>query len=268
MRGSSAEALATLVEELVARADDGDPGRIADDLFAVASLLRQSPALRRVATDVSVPAQAKSDVLRGLVQQHIDPASMELVDKAVGLRWSAIRDLPDSLDHLAVIAVVKDAERAGQADTLEDELFEFSRIVEENPQLRDALSDRTRSVEDKRRLVRALLEGKATASTVRLVEQALTGTFRTVGLALEAFRRITAEHRNRLVAVVRVAGELDGAAVERLESALAAHYGRPVHVNVRSDSHVIGGVKVEIGDEVIDGTVSTRLDEARRRLAG
>ena len=268
MRGSSAEALAALTEELVARAAEGDPGRIADDLFAVANLLRRAPLLRRVATDVSVAAKAKADVLRGLVQDQIDGASMDLVEKAVGMRWSATRDLPDALDHVAVIAVVKDAERAGHADALEDELFGFGRVVEENPELRDALSDRTRSVQDKRELVRTLLEGKATASTVRLVEQALTGTFRTLGLALEAFRKITAEHRNRLVAVVRVAEELDGSAVQRLESALSAQYGRPVHVNVRRDRHVIGGVKVEIGDDVIDGTVATRLDEARRRLAG
>jgi len=268
MRGSSADALVNLTEELVERADKGDPGRIADDLFAVANLLRKAPLLRRVATDVSVAAKAKADVLRGLVQDQIDAASMDLVESAVGMRWSATRDLADALDHLAVIAVVKDAERAGHADTLEDELFEFGRVVEENPELRDALSDRTRSVQDKRELVRTLLEGKATPSTVRLVEQALTGTFRTVSLALEAFRKITAEHRNRLVAVVRVADELDGSEVQRLESVLSAQYGRPVHVNVRRDAHVIGGVKVEVGDEVIDGTVATRLDEARRRLAG
>jgi F-type H+-transporting ATPase subunit delta len=268
MRGSSADALATLVEELAARADEGEPGRIADDLFAVAGLLRQSPTLRRVATDVSVAAKAKSDVLRGLVQDQIDPASMDLLDKAVGLRWSATRDLADALDHLAVIAVVKDAERAGHADAVEDELFEFSRVVEENSELRDALSDRTRSLDDKRQLVRTLLEGKAGPPTIRLVEQALTGTFRTVTLALEAFRKIAAEHRNRLVAVVRVADDLDDSEVQRLESALSDQYGRPVHVNVRRDPHVIGGVKVEIGDDVIDGTVATRLDEARRRLAG
>ena len=34
------------------------------------------------------------------------------------------------------------------------------------------------------------------------------------------------------------------------------------------DPEVIGGISVEIGDDVIDGTVSSRLDDARRRLAG
>jgi F-type H+-transporting ATPase subunit delta len=268
MRGSSADALATLGDELLAQVDGGDPARLADDLFAMSALLRRAPTLRRVVTDMSVPAKAKADVLRGLVQQHLDAASMTLVEKAVGLRWSATRDLGDALDHLAVVAVVRDADRAGEADALENELFDFVRIVEVNPELRDALADRTRSVEDKQQLVRGLLEGRATSFTVRLVEQALTGTFRTVPLALEAYLKIATEHRNRLVALVRVAGELGGRDRRRLESALTGQYGREVHVNVRVDRDVVGGMKVEIGDDVIDGTVATRLDEARRRLAG
>jgi F-type H+-transporting ATPase subunit delta len=268
MRGSSADALATLTDELIAAVDRGDPSRMADDLFAVSGLLRQAPTLRRVVTDVSVAAQAKADLLRGLVEEQVDPASMELLDKAVGRRWSATRDLGDALEHLAVIAVVKDADLAGSADALEDELFQFGHVIEDNPGLRDAVSDRTRTVDDKRALVRRLLEGKATPFTIRLAEQALSGTYRTVPLALAAYRRIASEHRDRLGAVVRVAHELGDREVQRLESALTAQYGRPVHVNVRLDPDVVGGVRVEIGDDVIDGTVATRLDEARRRLAG
>ena len=53
-----------------------------------------------------------------------------------------------------------------------------------------------------------------------------------------------------------------------MSGVLARQYDRPVHLNVVVDPEVIGGIRVEIGDDVIDGTVSSRLDEARRRLAG
>jgi len=72
----------------------------------------------------------------------------------------------------------------------------------------------------------------------------------------------------RLVATVRVAHELGDADSQRLQGALARQYDRPVHLNVVVDPDVVGGVKVEIGDDVIDGTVASRLDDARRRLAG
>ncbi len=100
------------------------------------------------------------------------------------------------------------------------------------------------------------------------MQQAVVSSHRTVSLAVEEYQRVAARHRNRLVATVRVARDLDDADQQRLQGALARQYGRPVHLNVVVDQEVVGGVKVEIGDDVIDGTVASRLDDARRRLAG
>jgi F-type H+-transporting ATPase subunit delta len=268
MRGTSADSLQSLTGALGSVVDGGGPVQVADDLFAASDVLRREPSLRRVVTDVSVPSKAKADLVRQLFAGQVSDAALEMLTRAVDLRWSATRDLGDALEQVAVIAVVKGADRAGRADTLEDELFEFGLVVEDNPDLRDALSDRTRSAADKRALVHRLLDGKASEHTIRLVEQALSGTYRNVALALEAYRRIASEHRDRLVAVVRVADDMGDKELQRLESALAGHYGRPVHANVRRDPEVVGGVKVEIGDDVIDGTVASRLSEAQRLLAG
>ena len=186
----------------------------------------------------------------------------------MGRRWAATRDLADALEHLGVVAVVRSAEQAGDADTLEDELFAFERLVSGNPELRDALSDPGRNAEDKRRLLHDLLDGKATAATLKLAEQSLSGSYRTVVAAVDEYQKIAAAHRHRLVATVRVARALSDEDAQRLSGTLARQYDRPVHLNVVVDPEVIGGIRVEIGDDVIDGTVSSRLDEARRRLAG
>jgi F-type H+-transporting ATPase subunit delta len=272
MHGASADSLAALTQALDSVVDDSsgrvDPNRIAEDLFGVSHVLRREPSLRRTATDLSLDPQAKSGLVRQLFGGQLDPASLDLVADAAGRRWAGTRDLADALEQLAVIAVVEGAERTGGADTLEDELFAFGRLVEENPDLRDALSDPARSVDDKRSLVRSLLEGKAEPAAIRLAEQSVTGTHRTVPVALEEYQKVAAEQRHRLVAVVEVARELPDGDLERLRTILARQYGRPVHVNVLVNPEVVGGVRVEIGDDVIDGTVANRLDEARRRLAG
>ena len=269
MRGASADSLATLVEALGSAVQSGaDAGRMADDLFGVSAVLGREPGLRRVATDVSVTPEAKGRLVRDLFANQLDEASVELVAKAAGLRWAATRDLAYALEHLGIVAAVKGAEATGQADALEDELFGFGRLVVESPDLRDALSDPARSVEDKRQLLHGLLEGRATAATIRLAEQAVAGTHRTVAVAIEEYQKVAAEHRNRLVATVRVAREVGDADLQRLQGALAGQYDRPLHLNVVVDPEVIGGMKVEIGDDVIDGTVASRLDDARRRLAG
>jgi F-type H+-transporting ATPase subunit delta len=269
MQGASSDSLYALIEALGSAVEGGaDASRIGDDLFGVAAVLRREPGLRRVATDLSVAAEAKSELLRGIFGAQLDPASADLVALAAGRRWAASRDLGYALEHLGVIAVVRGAEQKGKADDLENELFAFERMVSGSPELRDALSDPARSIEDKRRLLRDLLDGKATAATIQLAEQAVSGTHRTVVVALESYQKVASEYRNRLVATVRVARDLAGHDAERLQQTLARQYSRPVHLNVVVDPDVIGGMRVSIGDDVIDGTVAHRLDEARRRLAG
>jgi len=103
---------------------------------------------------------------------------------------------------------------------------------------------------------------------MRLSEQALMGRHRSVGVALAEYQRIAAEHRSRVVAIVRSAVALTDAEKERLADVLGRQAGREVHLNVVIDPEVVGGVRVELGDEVIDGTVVGRLEDARRRMAG
>ncbi len=269
MRGASADSLADLTEALGRAVDAGaDPARVGDDLFGVADVLRREPSLRRTATDVALAADAKAGLVRQIFGEQLDDASLDLVGAAARRRWAATRDLADALEHLGVIAVVRSADRAGQADALEDQLFGFGRLVAQNPDLRDALSNPARSLADKRELLHGLLDGKATPATIRLAELAVSGTHRTVSLAIEEYQRIAAEHRHRLTATVSVARDLSQQDVQRLQGVLARQYGRPVQLNLLVDPDVMGGVKVEIGDDVIDGTVASRLDDARRRLAG
>ena len=269
MQGSSGESLARLAEALGSAISGGaDGATLADSLFAAADVLREQPALRRAATDPSSPAAAKSGLAKGLFAQHLDPQATDLVVDAVTMRWARSGDLAAALEQLAVIALVKAADAAGEGDRLEGELFTFGRAVADNPALRDGLSDPARSVADKQALVRSLLEGRTSAGTLRLAQRAVTGVHLTVARALDDYSKVAAESRNRLVALVRAAHPLDQGELDRLSSVLSDQYDRPVHLNVVLDRSLLGGVRVEIGDQVIDGTISTRLDDARRRLVG
>jgi F-type H+-transporting ATPase subunit delta len=184
----------------------------------------------------------------------------------VGRRWTATRDLPDALEHLSVVASVSSV--GSESGRLADELFAWAQTVKDNPELRDALSDPARSADDKATLVGGLLSGKALPATVTLATQALSGSYRTVSAALAAYQKVAADVHGESVATVRVARELTEAETSRLAGVLAAQYGRPVHLNLLVDPGVLGGIRVEIGDDVIDGTVASRLDDARRRLVG
>jgi F-type H+-transporting ATPase subunit delta len=176
------------------------------------------------------------------------------------------RDLADALEHLSEVAIVRSA--ADDASRVADELFAVAQAVGENPGLRNALADPTRSVEERAELVAGLLEGKALPATVTLVKQSLAGTYRSVAVALEEYQKVAASVLDERVAEVRVAHPLADADRDRLARALTEQYGHQVHLNVVVDPSLLGGLRVEIGDDIIDGTVVARLDHARRKLAG
>jgi F-type H+-transporting ATPase subunit delta len=256
---------ATVAEELelVSGSSLAAVGR---DLFGVASTLRAEGVLRRTLTDASVPAEAKAGLARDVFGGKVEPATLTLLESAVGERWSSAQDLPDALEYLGVVAVVRSA--GADSERVSNELFEFAHAVNDIAELRDALADPVRSLEDKRQLLRTILGGKVHEATLTLAEQSLTGSYRTVSAALTEYQRVAADVHGQAVATVRVARPLPDDTLRRLTGLLAEQYGRQVHVNVLVDPSVLGGIRVEIGDDVIDGTVSSRLDEARRRLVG
>lgn len=264
LRGASADALES-VSGGVSGLTGEEAARVGEDLFAVAGLLRSEPALRRVVTEISTDSHAKADLARSVLGGKISEPALEVVAQAVQQRWTRSRDLADALEHLGVVAVVHSAEGTGQ---LADELFAVRRLVSGDADLRTALGDPSRGTDDRAGLLDGLIAERTTPATRRLARQALAGSYRTVSLALEAFEQVAAEVHGRRVATVRVAEELSQPELDRLHEALRRSYGREIHLDVLVDPSVLGGVRVELGDDVIDGTVSARLDEAHRLLAG
>lgn len=259
-RAASAEAVAALADQVKGSAT------VADDLFAVATNLRSEGALRRFATDFALTSEVKVGLVSELYDGKVDPATLDLLKDAVSRRWTRSRDLADALEYLGVVAAVRSSGK--KADQVVDELFSVRTLVNDDTGLRDALSDRSRSAADKAALVDTLLADKALPATVVLVKQALAGTHRSVAVALEDYEKVAADAHGRDVATVRTARPLGDSEAQRLTAALTEQYGRPVHLNLIVDPDVIGGIKVEIGGDVIDGTISSRLDAARRKLAG
>jgi F-type H+-transporting ATPase subunit delta len=273
MRGTSRASLAEMKERFGEILGDGVQAErsaaVGDELFAVVHLLDREHGLRRALADPSKPVGEKAAVTGSLLQGKVSPDAGEVTASAVRLRWSSPRDLVDALAQLAVTAYVAGAETGGNLDDLEDELFRFGRVVAAEPGLRAALSDPVASPERKRDLLADLLRGKVTEQALRLItEAACYPRGRNLEADLEEYARLAAERRERVVAVVRTATALSGAQRRRLAAALAATYGHEVHLNVVLDPGVIGGLSVQVGDEVVDGTVASRLETLRRRLAG
>ncbi|MDP9343555.1 MAG: F0F1 ATP synthase subunit delta [Actinomycetota bacterium] len=252
-------------EEAFARAAEADAlGRVRDELFALADLLRSQATLRRALSDISVPAEAREALLRDLLSGRVDEHTLDLLVELARVDTLAWR-LPAILEDLAVQAVLAEADHDGSLPDVEDELFRFSRLVESNPRLRSALTDPVLPDESKRALLDDLLAGRVSVATLTLVHHAIARP----GDPVEAIQELAdraAARRDRVVVEARTAVPLDGERRQRLAAALARAVGRQVDLEVTVDPSIVGGVVARMGDEVIDGSIRRKLELARERL--
>ncbi|MCX4971381.1 F0F1 ATP synthase subunit delta [Streptomyces sp. NBC_00620] len=269
--GASREATAAARERLDALTDNTsvDAAQLGDELAAVTALLHREVSLRRVLTDPSQTGEAKAELAERLLGSQVSGTTADLVAGLVRSRWSQSRDLVDALEELADIADLTAAQQAGKLDDVEDELFRFGRIVSSSTELRAALTDRAATTAAKSELLRSLLGGRADATTERLVTRLVTAPRgRSLEAGLESLSKLAAERRDRMVAVVTSAVPLSDGQKQRLGAALAKLYGRQMHLNLDVDPEVLGGIQVQVGDELINGSIADRLADASRRMAG
>lgn len=247
--------------------DVQEPGRaLADELFAVVGLLESQPTLRNALSDLTAPEEARRQLAAAVLDGQVSAAALAVVRSAAGLRWATSGALVAALERQAVRTLLRTAQADGELDRVEEELFRFSRIVAADSALRAALEDRAASLPGRQQLVADLLDGKAVEITIALAQRAVRATERTFALTLESYLQLAAEQRRRAIAEVTVARPLTDAQAARLRAALSAQVGREVSLQVNVDPAVLGGVRVKLGDEVIEGTVAGRLHAAMRQL--
>jgi len=240
---------------------------LAEDLFAVTGALDSSASLRRALVDPSRDNTAKRALVEALFGPKLSAGAVGLLDTLVSQRWADERDLSDATESLAVEAVVASAEASDRLDALEDDLFRFGRVVAADSGLRDALAAEGGDLNAKMSLVEALLHGKASTETIRLARQAATSPRgRRFDRVLETYLTVAARRREQLTATVTAAVALDDTQRQRLADALSGIYQRSVQINLVLDAAVVGGIRVQVGDEVVDGTILRRLQEAERAL--
>jgi F-type H+-transporting ATPase subunit delta len=241
-----------------------EPDAVAADLFAVVDALDANPGLRRAITDPGTPEEGRRRLVHSLLDAQLGAPAVQVVAEAAGRRWPGGRTLAAALERQAIRAELIRAEQAGQLEETEDELFRFARTVESDPALRNALADRSVPLRGRQELVGSLLEGKATPSTTVLAKRAVAARERTFAHTIEGYVTLAAAHKNRVVATVRVARPLTDEQRDRLRAALTRQVGRDVAIQVVLDESLLGGVRVELGHEVIEGTVAGRLEDVRR----
>lgn len=273
MRSASREAVSNVVDrfdEVVKNADGDALSTLADELASVAQLLDRETVVTRYLTQPAEDAAPRVRLIERLTSGQVGDAALDVLRAAVSERWSANSDLVDAIQHVAQQALLLRAERDGHVDEVEDQLFRFSRILEAQPRLALLLGNDEAPAEGRVELLRKVLEGAS--GRVNPVAVALLS--QTIELlrdepAEDAVRSVAAvavARRGEVVAHVSAVAELSDDQRSRLTEVLSRIYSHEVKVQLQVDPKLLGGLRITVGEEVIDGTLSSRLATARSHL--
>jgi F-type H+-transporting ATPase subunit delta len=263
--GSATRVALASARDALAKVSGKDALAAGTQLFEAARVIGGSAQLRAVLADPSVAAQDKAAVI-GSVFSAIGEPARALLGEIAASRWSTQDDLLAGIEEVGIRAV---ASSAKAADSVESELFAFGAAVSSDPELELAVGSKLGSPAAKSALVTKLLAGKASPQTVAIVDHLVQQPRgRRIGELVRTAASLVADEAGLAVATVITAAPLSDAQLDRLRAGLAKSYGRDLKLNLVIDPTIIGGVRVQIGDDVIDGSVATRINDLRLQLAG
>lgn len=235
-----------------------------EQLLSAALVVNGSHELRAALADDTAEDSDRLGVVDSVFASYTETAKAVLGSLATS-RWSSEDDLVAGVEELGIRAL---ASSAPKGLSIDDELFEFGVAVTSDSELELALGSKLGAVDGKVSLVTSLLKGKASEQTIAILKALLAQPRgRRIAELIRYAATIVADEAGNGIATVTVAAALDGAQRTRLAAALGKQYGRDIRINEIVDPVILGGMRVQVGSEVIDGTISNRIADLRLRLA-
>lgn len=258
MGSASRSALAAARSVLDSQSQAG----LGSELLQASAVLEGSPALVGGLTDPANDAQSKKELV-AKVFAEAGTGTQAVLNAASGERWSNTDEFVAGVEELGIRAA------ASVQPGLDEGLLAIETVISGNHELELTLGSKLGVAEQKVKVVHELFNGKVSATALEVVEHTVAQPRgRRIGRVLRDFAKIIADQGGAELATVTLAAPLDAARLERLQTLLSAQSGRAVKLTTVIDPSLVGGVRIQIGDNVIDGSVKARLDDLRLQLAG
>ncbi|MFQ6212899.1 F0F1 ATP synthase subunit delta [Bifidobacterium longum] len=245
-----------------------DAWRIGNELFTITKVLDDSIQLERALTDPSRPVADKVAVLKELLGDNAHPMTMEIMTDLVSRRWSRARDIANAVEDFGVDAMMYYADATDATLQVSIELSELHSALLNLPVVRAKLYDYQATSEARVKLFREVFSGKTLNKvTMRLAEHATCNLRRRRYLeTIQWLSNKFSRHMGESMVTVTTATPLKKEQIKRLVEVYSAKVGRQVHINSVVDPTVLGGMRIQVGDEVTDNTVVAQLQNLHRKV--
>jgi len=239
----------------------------AEALFGASAVIGASSQLRSTLSNPAIEVSAKQGLVAQVFGKGLDKNAAMLLGVAIEQRWSSESDLVAGIVDLALRCAASSVKTAG---AIEGELFSFARAVSSDAELELALGSKLGNPDAKATLARNLLtKAKALPATVVIVSSLVRSPRgRRIGALLTSAADIVADQGGCLVATVTSAQPLESGQLNTVSAVIALRYGRKAVLNTVVDPGSLGGVRIQVGNDVIDGSIATLLEDLRLQLAG
>ncbi|MFP7832914.1 F0F1 ATP synthase subunit delta [Marisediminicola sp. LYQ134] len=265
MGSATRQALESSRAELSALSDGVDLAT-AEQLFAATRAIGGSLQLRALLADAATEAADKRTIAERVFSSSLVPTALGLLASAASKRWSSDDDLLAGIEEIGIRAAAVSADPAVH---IEAELFAFAAAVRSDSELELAVGSKLGDTASKVQLVTTLLQSKVSPQTLAIISQLVQQPRgRRIGAAVRYAASVVADQAGLAVATVTSARPIGEQQLVRLQQGLSKTYGMQLRLNPVVDPAVIGGIRVQVGDDVIDGSVSSKLNDLRLQLAG
>ena len=221
-----------------------------------------------ITTDPSRPVEDKVAVVKTLIGDEAHPLTMEIMSDLVARRWSRVSDIANATEDFGVDGMMYYADHTNATLQVSIELAQLHSALLNLPVVRSKLYDATVPAEARIKLLYSLI-GNADFNVVtkRLAEHATCNLrnrryLQTIQWLINKFSR----HMGESMVTVTTATPLSKEQVKKLVAIYSAKTGHPVHINSVVDPTVLGGMRIQVGDEVTDNTVVAQLQHLQRTV--
>jgi F-type H+-transporting ATPase subunit delta len=165
-------------------------------------------------------------------------------------------------------AIFELALEAGSLDQIRDQLDAFDQLAASSPDLTRLIRSPVFGAEEQTKALVAVLDRAGITGLAAQFLKVVTANRRlfTIRDIIRAFRALVARHKGEVTAQITVAEQLNDARLNEIKDALAAVTGKDVHVDMRVDPSIIGGLIVKLGSRMVDSSLRTKLNAIKHAM--
>lgn len=259
------------MNEAVAALDEaGDAAKasldLASHLLAVADAMDSQYLLRRSLSEPNATTEQLMHLVDTLFGNSVLADAVDIVKVAVQQSWPSAEALAAAIRDEAIRVAWRAAISSRAVEPARREVLALVDIIAGDQALATAVGDTSRDLVDRQALVAALVV-KAKPVVALLASCAVADQRDTFAANLSGSLDCLASLRGHLRAHVTTAVAMTADQASAMEAQLRRIYGRPIDLETTIDARVVGGVRADVGGDVIDGSVRARLNIAREQLA-